>query len=58
VANSNLAAELLVEPGSPVLFSTRRTTLVDGSPIEFTNCWYRGDRYAFEVALRIGHPSQ
>ncbi|MGO8695729.1 MAG: GntR family transcriptional regulator [Rectinemataceae bacterium] len=58
IADDALARELFVEPGAPVLFSTRRSTLLDGSPFEFTNCWYRGDRYAFEVTLQIRQAPQ
>jgi GntR family transcriptional regulator len=54
VADQALAADLHIEKGAAVLFSTRKAVLVGGTPIEFTNCWYRGDRYAFEVALKIG----
>jgi GntR family transcriptional regulator len=52
-ASAGLAAELAVAEGSPILFSTRTTALADGTPIEFTNCWFRGDRYIYELTLDI-----
>jgi len=53
IADSLVAGELSQEIGAPILFSIRRTSLSNGSPIEFTNSWYRGDRYSFEVSLKI-----
>jgi len=53
IADPLVAGELSVDVGAPILFSIRRTKLGNGSPIEFTNSWYRGDRYSFEVSLKI-----
>ena len=53
IADPLVAGELSVEIGAPILFSIRRTKLGNGNPIEFTDSWYRGDRYSFEVSLKI-----
>lgn len=53
VADEQLADELRVQRGAALLFSTRKAMLASGRPVEFTKCWYRGDRYAFDVHIRI-----
>lgn len=45
------ASLLGVEVGSPGLFIERRGFAADGSPIEVTQSWYRGDTYDFVAEL-------
>ena len=46
-------AELLgIGPGDPVLRIDRTTYLADGSPVEYCNSIYRGDKYKFYVTLK------
>jgi GntR family transcriptional regulator len=42
---------LQVEPGAPGLYIERRGFLEDGSVIEATESWYRGDAYDFVAEL-------
>lgn len=45
-------AELLdVEEGVPILYKERTVFLDDGTPVEFTYCFNRGDRYRLTIAL-------
>ncbi|MGB0865466.1 MAG: GntR family transcriptional regulator, partial [Granulosicoccaceae bacterium] len=51
------ATFLRVEPGSPVLYIERHSTLADGSPVEFTRSYYRGDSYDFVSELAVEAPA-
>jgi GntR family transcriptional regulator len=45
------AAILGLTPGAPGLFIERRGYLVDGSIVEMTHSWYRGDAYDFVAEI-------
>lgn len=47
------ATFLRVEPGSPVLYIERHSFKADGSPVEFTRSYYRGDSYDFVSEMAI-----
>ncbi|HVA87263.1 MAG TPA: GntR family transcriptional regulator [Candidatus Saccharimonadales bacterium] len=53
-ADRAVAATLDLEPGEPVLRSTRISYLDDGRPLERTIGWFIGTRYSYHV--RQGHP--
>lgn len=46
------ARHLGIEPGEPVMHTTRTSFMQDNEPIEFTRSVYRGDRYDFVAELR------
>lgn len=48
------AEHLQIREGDAVLCSLRTTTLSEGIPVEYTTCWYRGDRYNLEMSLHLG----
>lgn len=50
-ADEELANLLEVEVGSPVLYKERTVYSDDGSPVEFTYCYNRGDRYSLTVTI-------
>jgi GntR family transcriptional regulator len=50
-ADEEIARLLKVDEGSPILYKERTVYLDDGTPIEFTYCYNRGDRYTLTVAL-------
>ncbi len=50
-ANYDLADKLEVRPGSAVLFVERRGKDADGKVVEYTQSYYRGDRYDYVVEL-------
>jgi GntR family transcriptional regulator len=50
-ATKEQAVMLGLKRGNPLLYIERITCLEDGTPIEYVEMWYRGDRYAFEVDL-------
>jgi len=50
-ANDDLADKLEVRPGSAVLFVERRGKDADGKIVEYTQSYYRGDRYDYVVEL-------
>lgn len=50
-ADPETAKYLEVAPGTPVLFSTRRTVTDENSFVEFCRSWYRSDRYIFNINL-------
>jgi len=50
-AEEAIARLLEMDEGMPVLYKERITYLDDGTPIEFTYCYNRGDRYSLTVTL-------
>jgi GntR family transcriptional regulator len=50
-ASEELAGLLNIKEGAPVLFKERTVYADDGTPIEFTYCYNRGDMYSLTVAL-------
>ena len=50
-ADDELAQHLGIETGAPVLYKERTVFTDDGTPIEFTYCYNRGDRYSLTVTL-------
>jgi GntR family transcriptional regulator len=45
-------AELLgTETGTPILMLSRHSFAADGTPVEWVQSWYRGDRYRFVTRL-------
>lgn len=50
-AEEDIAALLGVDEGSPILYKERTVHLDDGTPVEFTYCFNRGDRYRLTVVL-------
>ncbi len=57
VAAEDWVARLLsLRAGAPVQYIETVTELVDGTPVEYSNAWYRGDRnkFAFELVAPSG----
>ena len=52
--NAEQARLLDVPPASAALYIERRSFLEDGTPVEFTASYYRGDAYDFVAELSIG----
>ena len=50
-ADEDIAKLLEMEEGLPILYKERIVYLDDGTPVEFTYCYNRGDRYSLTVAL-------
>lgn len=50
-AEDEIAQLLEVDEGSPILYKERTVFLDDGTPVEFTYCYNRGDRYKLTVVL-------
>lgn len=50
-AGDEIARLLEVEDGVPILYKERTVLLDDGTPVEFTYCYNRGDRYRLTVVL-------
>ncbi len=50
-APKEVARLLNIEGGLPVLFKERTVYAQDGTPVEFTYCYNRGDMYSLTVAL-------
>lgn len=50
-ASEELAHLMQIKEGAPVLFKERTVYADDGTPIEFTYCYNRGDLYSLTVAL-------
>ncbi|MCU0488300.1 MAG: GntR family transcriptional regulator [Anaerolineales bacterium] len=50
-ADEELAQLLGIEVGAPVLYKERTVFSDDGTPVEFTYCYNRGDRYSLTVTL-------
>lgn len=50
-ADEGIAALLEVQEGDPILYKERTVYLDDGTPVDFTYCFNRGDRYRLTVVL-------
>jgi GntR family transcriptional regulator len=50
-ADEDVAALLQMEVGAPILYKERTVFSDDGTPVEFTYCYNRGDRYSLTVTL-------
>jgi GntR family transcriptional regulator len=50
-AGKELAALMKIKEGAPILFKERTVYAEDGTPVEFTFCYNRGDAYSLTVAL-------
>ena len=50
-ADKDLAHLLKIKQGAPILFKERTVYAGDGTPVEFTYCYNRGDIYSLTVAL-------
>ena len=51
IADDNLADKLEVNPGTAILFVERRGKDAKGRVVEYTQSYYRGDRYDYVVEL-------
>ncbi|WP_096698088.1 GntR family transcriptional regulator [Polaromonas sp. AER18D-145] len=51
LADENLAMQLRVEEGSPVLVIERTTHTSDGTPIDYEHLYYRGDAFQYKVRV-------
>ena len=50
-ASEEVAQLMKIKEGAPVLFKERTVYADDGTPVEFTYCYNRGDLYSLTVAL-------
>jgi len=50
-ADRELADLMRIKEGAPILFKERTVYAEDGTPVEFTYCYNRGDVYSLTVAL-------
>jgi GntR family transcriptional regulator len=50
-AGEEVAQLMKVKEGTPILFKERTVYAEDGTPVEFTYCFNRGDMYSLTVAL-------
>jgi GntR family transcriptional regulator len=51
LADESIAALLTVAAGDPILYKERTVFLDDGTPVDFSLCYNRGDRYRLTVRL-------
>jgi GntR family transcriptional regulator len=50
-ANKELARLMEIREGAPILFKERTVYADDGTPVEFTYCYNRGDIYSLTVSI-------
>ncbi len=50
-ASPEIAKLLDIKPGAPILYKERKILATDGTPVEFTYCYNRGDMYSLTVAM-------
>lgn len=50
-ADRDVALLMKIKQGAPILFKERTVYAEDGTPVEFTYCYNRGDIYSLTVAL-------
>lgn len=48
-ADEEIAGLLAMDEGDPILYKERTVSLDDGTPVDFTFCFNRGDRYRLTV---------
>lgn len=51
LASGEIARLLDIKPGSPILYKERKILATDGTAVEFTYCYNRGDMYSLTVAM-------
>ncbi len=51
LADPYLSKLMQINPGSPILFKERTVYSEDGTPVEFSYCYNRGDMYSLTVTL-------
>jgi GntR family transcriptional regulator len=51
LADENLAAQLKVEEGAPVLVIERTTHTAAGTPVDYEHLYYRGDAFQYKVRV-------
>jgi GntR family transcriptional regulator len=50
-ADPELARMIGLDPGAPILYKERTIYAEDGTPVEFTYCYNRGDLYSLTVSM-------
>jgi GntR family transcriptional regulator, N-acetylglucosamine utilization regulator len=50
-ADEEIAQLLEIDEGFPILYKERVVFIDDGTPVEFTYCYNRGDRYSLTIVL-------
>jgi GntR family transcriptional regulator len=50
-ADQEIARLMQTEVGAPILYKERTVFADDGTPVEFTYCYNRGDMYSLTVTL-------
>jgi GntR family transcriptional regulator len=50
-ADDEIATQLAMEEGDPILYKERTVFLDDGTPVDFSFCFNRGERYRLTVVL-------
>lgn len=50
-ADEEIAGLLAMDEGDPILYKERTVFLDDGTPVDFSFCYNRGDRYSLTVVL-------
>lgn len=51
-ADEEIAKLMEIEEGAPILYKERTVYADNGTPVEFTYCYNRGDRYSLTVSLQ------
>jgi GntR family transcriptional regulator len=51
LADQDLAKVMQIQVGAPILFKERTVYAEDGTPVEYTYCYNRGDMYSLTVVL-------
>lgn len=54
VADADVSHQLKIEPGAPVMYIEQVTYLSDGTPIELSDIWLRGDRFRLSAVVKRG----
>jgi len=52
LASKNLASRLDVDKASPLMLVIRAGYAADSSPVEYSHCWFRPDRWTFAHEIR------
>ena len=53
-AEAEVARQLHVDAGAPVMYVEQVTYLTDGTPIELSDIWLRGDRFRLSAVVKRG----
>ena len=57
-ADPEIASPLQIQAGDPTMYLEQVAYLADGTPLEFSRDWFRGDRFKLSASLKRTRPTR